>query len=397
MKHRVLILFWAACTLIMSSVFFVRDAHSDALLFPWVLKSSSLSTIISVVNTAELQTVGAPQLHYAYYYKEPNKAGLRDRCFEYDLLGATSQNDVLTFDASGHLDSGQALFNDMNSLAFFAPGYSLSVNGTTRAFLIVDNNTPLYAAYASNVEGTLYGEALITDLSNGLAWGYTAYNALGEGMAESQNAQVSFGDGSDYQGEVIGPGEKGWTVMMPPSIYNTSFFVTPVGRYGQRSANINARVYTCALIDAYNNCLVPGIFLNDESPVSFIKQTNVVCTGAIQLSDLLSAAAYNTLSATGGQAWSYVKTAPGNLAGTDISDEVVIGKLERNDSTVVVPNTSTCARCNKQCTDSCTLMTTPVLCAYICSKNCKASCTGTAIPPGADFKWIRSSESRFLD
>jgi predicted cobalt transporter CbtA len=49
----------------------VKDASADALLFPWITKSSTVSTLVSVVNTTNIDaTAAADQLHYQYWYKQ---------------------------------------------------------------------------------------------------------------------------------------------------------------------------------------------------------------------------------------------------------------------------------------------------------------------------------------
>jgi hypothetical protein len=310
----------------------------------------------------------------------------------------TSKNDIVTVDAAGIITKGLPMFNDPNNALLGVATGALSVPGDRRGFLIVDNNTPLLVDAGTNDDGTLYGEAFIIDLITGLSWGYTAYNARGGGVAEGQNDQVYFTDGMDYQGEVIGPDEKGWTVFLPPSLFTTRFFVTPIGLSGQRLGDVNARVQLCVRPSASGSgCDLAGFFVNDESPISSLVGPNVVCTAALNLSDMMSAAAFTTLNSSGSQGWSYIKTSTGTSTNSSHkTDEVTIGKLEFNISPVTIPpGSGGCSLCKGFCFASCYQQSPKNKnCIQFCNDQCKNKCiTPVTIPPSSDFKWIRSSES----
>jgi hypothetical protein len=145
--------------LLVSSGSLSGKAFADAILFPWIVKSNTASTLISVVNTAAGNAINniSPTLHYEYLYKSSSTNGDTEVCVEYDFNHPTSINDLVSFDASGIMDGGKALFNDdpYNNQSF-----SLMASAPRRGFLIVDNNTVLYSYLGQNVDGTLYGEAL---------------------------------------------------------------------------------------------------------------------------------------------------------------------------------------------------------------------------------------------
>ena len=249
------------------------QANADSILFPWVVKSTAISTIVSVVNTAgmPLPLLNVPALHLAYFYKDPNNLQTTS-CQDYNFKVPTSEMDVVTFDAAGNINAGLPMWGDLNngvgSMALLAPG-------DRRAFLIVDNNTPALTFAGTNVDGTLYGEAMVIELSTGAAWGYEAYNAGGPfGNADTtlspvapvpppfgwnplagpagpylpgQNGFVSFSNGFDAYGDVLGAywdwaalpanlttapalvlGELKPVVLMPRNEIDTRMFLTPV-------------------------------------------------------------------------------------------------------------------------------------------------------------------------
>jgi hypothetical protein len=369
-------------------------AFADAILFPWIVKSNTASTLISVVNTAGSYTIDViPKLHYEYWFKSSINNGDTELCDEYDFMRPTSVNDIVSFDASGIMNGGKALFNDD---PYGDQNFSLLPTAPRRGFLIVDNNTDILSELDQNVDGTLYGEALIIDTAVGMTWGYTAYNARFTGKAEQPSDQVYFNDGFDYQGEVIGATEAGRTVILPPSEFVTKFYVTPIGINGQRSGIINTVVFL-----SYGPA--GGMFLNNETPISFLQRVNVVCTTALTLDKLISAAAYTVFNASGDQGWAYIKTEEGIMEGNNISksSEAVIGKLEWNIFTqsvaIDLSKSTDCISCKDECISKCTLKgkKPDFLCEANCGKKCKPLCLvkkSVESWPG-NFTWIRSGDS----
>lgn len=385
----------------------IDQASADAILFPWIVKSTAISTIVSVVNTAGINPLvppfgGTPQLHLSYFYKDPDN-NQTTSCQDYDFKIPTSEMDIVTFDASGNINGGLPMFGDPNN---GAGTLELLAPGDRRAFLIVDNNTPLLSlpTQLNNVDGTLYGEAMVLEFAQGAAWGYVAYNSAGPfgdtlgvnplipPYGGGQNGFVSFSNGLDPHGEVIGQflnwapvppatlttapnvfvaGELAPVVFLPQGQVNTRMFMTPTdmisaaiayagfpgapvqsqfANTGQRNGNIDTRVGVCA-IPAYapgapgvpgiltGGCTLPGLHLNDESPLSSTKLKNIVCTSADDVAALLDAATETAWVANGGQAWTYIRTALGNLlpAGNyEYSPNMMIGKLEWDDTATTI-------------------------------------------------------------
>jgi hypothetical protein len=317
--------------ILLNSLFvIVKSVSADAILFPWVVKSQSVSTIISVANTAagiggSFEYQSTPfKLHYQYWYKLTTANADTEICTNHSFQQNTSRNDLLSFDAAGNITGDNTLFQDASPYDS-EQNLGLVVNGPRRAFLIVDNNTYAFVLYGnSNIDRTLYGEAIILELSGGAAWGYTAYNARSQGVAASPSAQVYFTDGNDYQGEVIGPNERGITIILPPYVFITKFFVTPISAIGQRTGDANVRVQL--VIDGN----VGGIYDNNENPIDFTKKTEVVCTAAITLDGIITPGVYEFLNSTGRQGFAYIRTDFGTVQ-QNSSAQAVIGKLEYNE------------------------------------------------------------------
>jgi hypothetical protein len=282
-------------------------ANADSILFPWIIKSHSVSTLVSVVNTT---AGGDPDfdelLHMEYWYKDENGTNpdgpdginaLDNNCASYNFKVLTSRDDMFTFDASGNLNDGEPLFGDTNNNA---DRLDLPVPAPRRAYLIVDNNTANnYAALGLNVDDTLYGEAMIIELLTGSTFEYEAYNARYVETAASQNDPVLFHDGLDSKAEVIGDTETTRTVLLPPNEYKTRFFVTPVSGLNQRVGNANARMQLCVFPSPDGGCNEGGMFDNEEGIINFSVRRNVVCTGVLGLEDLISAATLSLIEAGG--------------------------------------------------------------------------------------------------
>ncbi|MGO9614743.1 MAG: hypothetical protein ACLPX5_17150, partial [Dissulfurispiraceae bacterium] len=104
MRHKPMIFIAAlvALTVLLSFGAAVKDAKADAILFPWIVKSPTISTLVSVVNTAEQvggnQALNNAVLHYQYWGKD-GSTGQTDSCSEFDFNRPTSKDDIVMFDA----------------------------------------------------------------------------------------------------------------------------------------------------------------------------------------------------------------------------------------------------------------------------------------------------------
>jgi hypothetical protein len=251
---------------------------------------------------------------------------------------------------AGHFNGGLPMFNDTSNEVIAVPDMTLAVEDPRRAFLIVDNNTEALADSGTNVDGTMYGEAIIIEHKTGAAWGYIAYN--GEAGQESPDDIYSdFSDEEGQQGEVIGSSETTQTTLLNPNDATTKLFVTPVDdddgedNRDQRRGNWNVRVQLCRFperaeinSDPYTgDCTGGGIWNNEEGGFSFTEKKNIVCTTADEIVDFFGGAgtsAYTQWVNSGKAGWAYIVTHSGNIDdrdGTEAyeeADEAIIGKLE---------------------------------------------------------------------
>ena len=87
----------------------VKNAQADQILFPWIVKSTAVSTIISVVNTAGSNLgwnyQGVDQiLHYQYWYKNSTANGQTEACTNQSFKRPTSKDDLVIFDAAANIN-----------------------------------------------------------------------------------------------------------------------------------------------------------------------------------------------------------------------------------------------------------------------------------------------------
>lgn len=313
----------------------VKDAKADAILYPWIVKNKgTVSTLISVVNTAGDPSADFDyQLHYQYWAKEWTGPGSQlGLCEHLSFKRPTSKDDIVTFDAAGFINDGKPLFND--STPYGGQSFSLPtrrpVEPVERGFLIVDNNTPALVAKGVNLDGTLYGEAMVLEIAGGAAWGYIAYNS-DDGVAGNQTDPVCFEDGLDSLGEVIGTTEMTQTVLLPPDVGIARFFMTPIDKSvvcNQRKGDITSSVQ---LVYRSNGVTYGGIYDNNENPIDFGKVKYIKCTSADNLEELMTDDAYAYFRNTGGQGWSYIKV---------YGNDMVIGKLEFTTTGVTIDGTA---------------------------------------------------------
>lgn len=345
MKSKAFLAVLVALAMLISFGLSVKEAKADAILFPWVVKSSAVSTLISVVNTAGVDGIDDPydlRLHYQYWYKRTTANGQTEVCDPVSFKRPTSKDDIVTFDAAGNINGGKALFNDPSP--YGGASFQLNVTAPRRAFLIVDNNTPAFVRAGTNVSGTLYGEAIVLEIAGGAAWGYIAMPAS-DGVKSSQSAQVFFNNPPKVIDSGTLPRPAQWTVttLLPPDNASTKFFVTPIDltangddtAAGQRKGNANVRVQLLVSEPAHPDGFYGGLFDNDENVIDFVRIKNIVCTSADDLSAFISEGAWNLFKATGGQGWTVIRTRAGNIDQSPVNatadnpeTAAVIGKLE---------------------------------------------------------------------
>ena len=441
MKTKVLLSIVIGIVLLLSFGIGLKDVKADALLFPWIIKSDEISTIISVVNTAETDfeassfPISFNEIYLQYFFKQTTANDQTEICEEYDLRSTSSMFDLLTFDVSGHIDGGLPMFNESDQAndPIPVPDYTLPYISPRRAFLIVTNNTDALVDAGTNLEGTLYGEALIVNHQTGASFGYTAYNANPGGVSSEEymsSQHLYFNNGRDRYGEVIGDGEFGRTVFFPPNEYNTKFYVTPImpgpgivgDAPGQQVGNANVVVQFCwrpEVDDSGNptgDCETngAGIWNNTEGPLSSNVRKNIVCTTGDNLEDLITIATYEAFVNSGKAGWTYILTHPGNLDvinGTDLyaeTNQAVIGKLVYQLDTQEISFNQDCRICQRECVNKEPYCKSPKpswtprppinkKCTDVCYERCKYICelpSQTITTEQIDFQWIRGDDSR---
>jgi hypothetical protein len=354
-----------------------KDTSADGIMFPWVVRSADVTTVISVINTAETdaEALGLPfhnnRIHIEYWHKLTTANDQEEACREYDFEVTSSKDDMVTWDMAGYFNNGFPMFNDTSNEVIGVPDMTLAVEDPRRGFLLVDNNTqalvdsscegdvypdllPWRNGPGCNVDGTMYGEATIIEHKTGAAWGYIAYNPWG-GQKRPQDGDIDleFSDLGDQQGEVIGGDETTQTTLLNPNDAMTKLFVTPIGweddpDRDQRRGNWNARVQLCRFPERntgqlpLNNpytgdCTSGGIWNNEEGGFSFTTKKNIVCTSADNIVDFFGGAgtsAYTQWVASGKAGWTYIVTHWGTIDERDGTDQfweakgANIGKLE---------------------------------------------------------------------
>jgi len=326
-----------------TSVVGMNVAQADELLFPNMVTSNAVTTILSVINNDD--RVAVRTLHYRYYYKTDDVSKI-SMCEEVNYNQPTSPNDIVTFDIGGVFgDSRGVLFEPARTKAVYDKDFAVFRNlKPVRAFGMVDNTSQGFFPGA-NIEG----EAFIIEFAQGSVWGYEGYNSadiLGSvGGAIVKANPFDFSDRVENNGEVmvepgtglpVGtaiPADRYWVPMavMPwAGNIQTALFVTPVAtdqRAGTWSTNVQL-----AVIDPGNTGL-DVMYDRDENPYSGRRGATVTCVARIEVKDLITAATQQFLKDSGG--WTHVIVSAPNAVQAPpprlSTGQAVVMKLEYND------------------------------------------------------------------
>jgi hypothetical protein len=283
--RRVLEMFFLCLVLVLGSFGF---AQADTILFPVIaVNQPNITTVVSVYNTDD-----SDYLHYIYRFKDsvvghsPNYAGT---CGKHEFTRNSASKDLVSFDASGIFNSGNAMFNDSD---IYDGTFDLGVTGQKRAYLLVTHSDASgNPVDKGNPSWALGGEAYLMDIAYGAVWGYKAVN-------DDSGEDYSFKSIRDGGGVTNALDKFGTTLIpfsfLPPNEWKTKFFVTPIGD-SMDTANLSADIrfsIDTRVVDRSGT---------STSPTSAV---NVVCTAAVDLSDLLGATALAAVENTGG--WTYL-------------------------------------------------------------------------------------------
>jgi len=303
-----------------TSVVGMNAAQADEILFPNLVASSSVTSILSVINDDDYTV---PDLHYRYYYQASNGTP----CAEANYKQPTSKNDVVTFDVGGVFgDSKGVLFEPASTKAKYDKSFAIFKNvKPVRAFAIVDNNDAFFAGQG------IEGEAFLIEFTQGSVWGYQAYNAADIVGWQNGNVVVAnpydFSDRVENNGEVLVPTPAGGdpdnygvpiAVMPWSGNVQTALFITPVAT-NQLNGSLKATVGLA--VNDPSNPAPDVMYDRDENPYSGAKLATVTCVGRVNVPSLVSTATQQFLENTGG--WSNVVVTSG---------QAVVMKLEYNDT-----------------------------------------------------------------
>lgn len=345
-----------------TSVVGMKAAQADEILFPYVVASGTVTTIVSTINIFEsfFEGPSAARLHYRYYYKNGDNAERNTApCVEVNERLPSSPNDIVTFDVANRFgtDNLGIIFEDVktsSNVKYGSKSFSLlDITLPVRAFLVVDNNDFLTGAGLFSTADSLAGEAIVLEFLSGAAWGYAAYNAAGvyggtPGLADRINL-FDFSDTVETAGEVIA--NSFVPVALAPFTatggeWLTKFFVTPISpatfvdgvwqRGGnQLQGNLNARVRLA--VQDPSSATQDVMFDRDELPVSGQVPQNVVCVGAVDATSMITEGALRRMPDGG---WSNLVVDRGTASGVATNEAVVI-KLEYNPAPLQLDSDST--------------------------------------------------------
>lgn len=309
------------------------SAQADSVLLPWIVKDSSLSTLVTVVNTFD-PTPRKVRFHLLYWYKRTTDNRQTETCEEVDFCVPTSYNDIIVFDAAGNFNGGSPLFGDtavqgVKYTTVQGTSLALPVAGPRRAYLIITNeaytNEVCGAADVVGNEDSIYAEAMVVDIKNGAAWGYDGYNPRNVDTT-APLWWANFADNStaptDALGQIVASdkGEFAFLTILPPDVgITTKLFVTPIGT--NMFLNGNNRVVSklyCSLDG------LGGMYDYDERCISFDTVKEVVCTDASTIDHYVSSGAWTIFKNTKAEGWAYLYLP--NVAGS--TRQAAIGKLE---------------------------------------------------------------------
>lgn len=295
---------------IICSVFIICSltvARADTLLFPVIaVNSPNVTTIISVMN--EAATSSASYMHYIYRVKDSivsNAPNITGGCTSVAFTRPTYYHDLVSFDASGIMNGGNALFGDTDP---YGGGFGIGLTGAKRAYLLVSHSNSTGARVDVASPSLLVGEAIIMDIMYGAAWGYKAINDTVRqdytfDIANLSGAAMQYG-ANNYRG----------FNFFPMNEWTTRFFVTPVGS-DMDSANLEGIVRLSTSLHVLNRTGSEFIFTPPEiSPK---------CTAAIDLQDLMDSTTKSAVETTGGYSRFCVQS-----GGTQPENPVIGYKLE---------------------------------------------------------------------
>ena len=306
----------AAIPSLLSGLLLPASAAADTVLFPVIaVNVPNVTTVVSVMNGPG---GSSDKLRYRYRYKDsltsqglPHVSGF---CFPNDPVvfdRNTSNGDIVSFDASGTLNSGNALFGDQNS---YGGSFDIGLSGPVRGYLTVSNCCTAGGAIVED-DGVLdlAGEAVVMDIASGAAWGMKAINDENrEGFAFVNANEAGGGVWSALPSN--GSAVRRFS-FFPLIDWTTRFFVTPLDdNMAQENWDPDAKV----AIRTSNSQSGEGVYDREGNlwtPTPIVHE--VYCTGAIDLEDMMDSSTQAKVETGGG--WSFFRV---------VSGDAIVYKLE---------------------------------------------------------------------
>ena len=286
----------------------MTSAQAAEVLFPYVVNSSTVTTVVSVVNANPTNTGPGANLHYRLWYKDGANAEVNSaNCLETDVLRSTSFLDIQSVDLGGKFGASTlgVLFNDPsvnNNWKYANQSFALASFAAKpmRGWLLVDDNSSNAQGAQTGASGDLQGEAMVFEFASGAAWGYQAgVGDVGVGSGFTDPAStVNFGNGL-----------AALVNFAPFTETETKFFVTPLmafgvapGMNGPLGNNNDNPANT--IPDGYRLALGDNAFAivdRDENIISGAVPQDVTCVGSVNAKTLISGA---TLAQVPNGGWS---------------------------------------------------------------------------------------------
>lgn len=300
----------SVATILGASAIASGAAVAGAGLWPHVVFSPSVTTVVSVINS-DTSVTTPDDLHYIFWYKDIDPASsdtppnLR-ACDEVNVFLPTSPNDIQSIDLGNVFGATTlgVLFNDPSFNNDWAgAGRSFALAAATgvsplRGYLVVDN---------SDTAGeNISGDALVLEYTNGAAWGYFAKTD----------------ENDDFSDDGIPDGDSAQVSAKPFEEVTTAFMTTPVGPLMADVGDYAAELELT--IQGFGGAGV--MYDRDENPVSGSIPQEVVCVGRVEAADLVTSGAATFLPDGG---WSNLQV----NALDDATTGAVVYQLEYGEGT----------------------------------------------------------------
>jgi hypothetical protein len=280
----------------------VTNSSANSLLFPYFTTANGAQSALAIYSNRVTPT--GETLHYVYNYGPD--------CTHFDGNGKVTANDVLQHSvaAPGAGGYGKAVGSD-TSTPFYLPV------ANTYGFLTVTNKNTVVVSVALGgaVDAAISGDMAIVDPNTGLVTSYA-------GMSNGLDTSIPANEGNFgwlYQTYNLG--------FYPTNLVDTSWYGVVVGN--MNGAITGNRNWTATALVSNGGV----VYDNEEHPFSGNVAKKLTCAGNIALSDLMTTAQMNSVSATGGLIHAVVT--PG--AGVDNATGVILTKIQTVKAAVGAP------------------------------------------------------------